>query len=109
MPVKQNPNTGGRCHSKPETIRPLEGRSGLEPDVQAYVPDAEGVNTALPGLIRIVSASFVCAILQLLGLSAVTPGLHRPLLAQVVFEQPLDDGLLGLIGLRHMDPQGADE
>src|SRR5712692_7872438 len=28
-----------------------------------------------------------------------TPGLHRPLLTQVVFEQPLDDGLLGLSGL----------
>src|SRR5712692_5873944 len=58
---------------------------------------------------RIVRASFVFAISQLLSIRAVPPGLHRPLLAQVVFEQPLDDGLLGLIGLRHMDLQGAYE
>ena len=34
-------------------IRPLEGSIVLDPDVQAYFPDAEAVNTALRGLIAL--------------------------------------------------------
>jgi hypothetical protein len=34
-------------------VRPLEGSIVLEPDVQAYFPDAEAVNTALRGLIAL--------------------------------------------------------
>ena len=35
------------------TVRPLEGRIVLDPDVQASFPDAEAVNTALRGLIAL--------------------------------------------------------
>ena len=34
-------------------VRPLEGSIVLDPDVQAYFPDAEAVNTALRGLIAL--------------------------------------------------------
>jgi hypothetical protein len=34
-------------------VRPLEGSVVLDPDVQAYFPDAEAVNTALRGLIAL--------------------------------------------------------
>lgn len=34
-------------------VRPLEGSILLAPDVQAYFPDAEAVNTALRGLIAL--------------------------------------------------------
>ena len=34
-------------------FRPLEGSIVLDPDVQAYFPDAEAVNTALRGLIAL--------------------------------------------------------
>ena len=34
-------------------VRPLEGSIVLNPDVQAYFPDAEAVNTALRGLIAL--------------------------------------------------------
>jgi hypothetical protein len=44
---------GWWCHSKPETIRPLQGSSVLEPDVQASCPAAEAVNTALRGLMAL--------------------------------------------------------
>lgn len=35
------------------TIQPLDGSIILAPDVQAYFPDAEAVNTALRGLIAL--------------------------------------------------------
>jgi hypothetical protein len=35
------------------TVRPLEGSVVLDPDVQAYFPDAEAVNTALRGLMAL--------------------------------------------------------
>ena len=35
------------------TVRPLEGRIVLDPDVQASFPDAEAVNTARRGLIAL--------------------------------------------------------
>lgn len=34
-------------------VRPLDGSIVLDPDVQAYFPDAEAVNTALRGLIAL--------------------------------------------------------
>jgi hypothetical protein len=34
-------------------VRPLEGSIVLDPDVQAYFPDAAAVNTALRGLIAL--------------------------------------------------------
>src|SRR5919108_1051175 len=34
-------------------VRPLAGSIVLDPDVQAYFPDAEAVNTALRGLIAL--------------------------------------------------------
>src|SRR3970040_2457815 len=34
-------------------VRPLDGTIVLDPDVQAYFPDAEAVNTALRGLIAL--------------------------------------------------------
>jgi len=34
-------------------VRPLEGSIVLDPDVQAYFPDAEAVNTALRGQIAL--------------------------------------------------------
>jgi hypothetical protein len=34
-------------------VRPLEGSVVLDPDVQAYFPDAAAVNTALRGLIAL--------------------------------------------------------
>ncbi len=34
-------------------VRPLEDSIRLDPDVQAYFPDAEAVNTALRGLIAL--------------------------------------------------------
>ena len=34
-------------------VRPLEGSVVLDPDVQAYFPDAEAVNTALRGLMAL--------------------------------------------------------
>lgn len=34
-------------------VRPLEGSVVLAPDVQAYFPDAEAVNTALRGLMAL--------------------------------------------------------
>jgi hypothetical protein len=37
-------------------VRPLEGSIVLDPDVQAYFPDAEAVNTALRGLIALRTA-----------------------------------------------------
>ncbi len=39
--------------SETTDVRPLEGSILLAPDVQAYFPDAEAVNTALRGLIAL--------------------------------------------------------
>jgi hypothetical protein len=35
-------------------VRPLEGSIVLDPDVQAYFPDADAVNRALRGLIALI-------------------------------------------------------